>query len=372
MILGGGLAGLAAGIMARRAGFSVVLVEKKEYPFHKVCGEYISKESIELLEWLNVPLNAWKLPNIQNFGLTHPSGKNFQSRLPLGGIGLSRFTLDHFLKDQLVREGGIVLEQTKATDFQKVDNDFVISTSHETHSRISSKICFGSFGRNKPHFTENPNQQRVKTYFGVKFHLKGDFPNNKIELHHFPGGYCGISAVEKEQLCMCYLLNANEVARFKGDFSEIESRLLSQNQRLRNYLADFERVTDRTTTSGVHFQSRPLSQDGMLFLGDSAGMIPPLAGNGMSMALHSAGIAVQIASQTIENKELVSRYEKEWSTQFTSRLKMGRQLQSLMENDWMIRISMAAFLAVPPLFRFMASQTHGNSIPVPHFPIRNR
>lgn len=366
-ILGGGLAGLAAGIMARRAGFSVVLVEKKEYPFHKVCGEYISRESLDLLEWLNVPLVEWQLPSIQNFGLSHPSGQRFQSKLPLGGIGLSRFTLDHFLKNQLVKEGGIVLERTKATDFQRIDNQFEISTSHSTYPKIASTICFGSFGRNKPYFTEIPDSQQTKSYFGVKFHLKGDFPKDKIELHHFPGGYCGISAIEREQLCMCYLLNSNEVARFKGDFSAIESQLLAQNPNLNRYLSDFELITERSTTSGVHFRQRPLSQDGMLFLGDSAGMIPPLAGNGMSMALHSAVLAVRMASYSLDNKILSSPYEKEWQALFASRLKMGRRLQALMENDWMVRLSMAAFSAFPPLFRFTARQTHGISIPIPQF-----
>ena len=157
------------------------------------------------------------------------------------------------------------------------------------------------------------------------------------------------------------------MARFKGNFSGIESQLLAQNPRLKTYLTNFERVTDRVTTSGIHFQPRSLSHDGMLFLGDSAGMIPPLAGNGMSMALHSAVIAVQLAMQGADNKTLVVEFEKQWNLQFARRLKTGRRLQSLMENDWMIRLSMASFKVVPPFFRYMASQTHGISIPIPTF-----
>ena len=224
-ILGGGLAGLAAGIMARRAGLSVVLIEKKEYPFHKVCGEYISKEAVPLLEWLGVPVSQWQLPDISKFGLSHPSGLYFQSRLPLGGIGLSRFTLDQFLKNQLEKEGGLVLEGTKATGFQKTDSEFLVTSSHPLHQQIRSRICFGSFGRNIPHFADSINKEKTRAYFGVKFHLKGDFPKDKIELHHFPEGYCGISAIEDEKLCMCYLLGAEAVARFKGNFSGIESHL---------------------------------------------------------------------------------------------------------------------------------------------------
>ena len=49
-IIGGGLAGLINAILLRRAGLSVILFEKNQYPFHRVCGEYISNEVIPFLE----------------------------------------------------------------------------------------------------------------------------------------------------------------------------------------------------------------------------------------------------------------------------------------------------------------------------------
>jgi flavin-dependent dehydrogenase len=44
-VIGGGLAGLTLAIQLVDAGYSCVLFEKNSYPFHKVCGEYISMES---------------------------------------------------------------------------------------------------------------------------------------------------------------------------------------------------------------------------------------------------------------------------------------------------------------------------------------
>jgi len=44
-IIGGGLAGLALSIQLSKKGYRVILFEKEQYPFHKVCGEYISMES---------------------------------------------------------------------------------------------------------------------------------------------------------------------------------------------------------------------------------------------------------------------------------------------------------------------------------------
>jgi flavin-dependent dehydrogenase len=56
-IIGGGLGGLSLAIQLARKNFSVILFEKEKYPFHKVCGEYISMESWGFLEDLGLPLS---------------------------------------------------------------------------------------------------------------------------------------------------------------------------------------------------------------------------------------------------------------------------------------------------------------------------
>src|SRR5215510_11531597 len=95
--MGGGLAGLALAIQSVRAGYSVVLFEREKYPFHKVCGEYISLESWNFLQDLGVPLSDMQLPVIRNLMVSAPNGKYIESPLPLGGFGISRFTIDNLL-----------------------------------------------------------------------------------------------------------------------------------------------------------------------------------------------------------------------------------------------------------------------------------
>jgi flavin-dependent dehydrogenase len=64
VVCGGGLAGLSAALMAGRMGFSVALVEKKTYPFHKVCGEYLSLESRSLIcRYIFKSTSPWWLGN---------------------------------------------------------------------------------------------------------------------------------------------------------------------------------------------------------------------------------------------------------------------------------------------------------------------
>src|SRR5262245_26634487 len=93
-IIGGGLAGLGLAIQCSKAGYKTILLEKEKYPFHKVCGEYISLESWNFLEELGMPLSQLDLPIIRNLLVTAPNGKKLEHSLPLGGFGISRYKLD--------------------------------------------------------------------------------------------------------------------------------------------------------------------------------------------------------------------------------------------------------------------------------------
>src|SRR5271154_2776115 len=98
-IIGGGLAGLSLSIQSAKAGYSVCLFEKEKYPFHKVCGEYISFESWNFLQELGIPLSDWNLPIIRRLMVSSPNGKYLEHDLPLGGFGISRYKLDAALAD---------------------------------------------------------------------------------------------------------------------------------------------------------------------------------------------------------------------------------------------------------------------------------
>lgn len=371
-IIGGGLAGLTAAIITRRMGHSVILIEKKAYPFHKVCGEYISLEAENILRWLGLPVEEWQLPILSEFRITHPHAKTFNARLPLGGLGISRFTLDQFLKDMAEKEGVAVLEQTKVNALELINTEYNIETDHANFPKINASVVLGAFGRNKPHFATSIAENHInsKGFVGVKMHVRADLPKNRIELHHFSGGYCGISAIENNAYCLCYLIDGVLVKDQKGDFQKVEENILSQNLILKGYLTQFEKITNRVSTAGVFFSPRPLSKNGMLFLGDSAGMIPPLAGNGMGMAIHSAVLASEISNQFL--KGMISRqdvsilYEMEWKKLFETRLTSARMLQNIMQTNLATMLSMKVFSLFPGIFQIVAKKTHGKQIPIPN------
>ena len=98
-ITGGGLAGLCLSIALSKKGHRVILLEKEVYPFHRVCGEYISMESWDYLKRLGVPLDKMDLPRISKLQITSIGGDALLQQLPLGGFGISRYLLDSTLAD---------------------------------------------------------------------------------------------------------------------------------------------------------------------------------------------------------------------------------------------------------------------------------
>src|SRR5438552_3796981 len=147
-IIGGGLAGLALSIQCVKAGYQTILFEKEKYPFHKVCGEYISFESWNFLEDLGVPLSQMNLPVMRRLLVTAPNGKELQQDLPLGGFGISRYKLDALLAE-IARQNGVeVIEEAKVGNILFDEKIFNIHpASGGAIFNTLCKVAAGTFGK---------------------------------------------------------------------------------------------------------------------------------------------------------------------------------------------------------------------------------
>ena len=105
IIIGGGLAGLASAIHLSMQGLQVTLIEKSGYPRHKVCGEYISNEITPYLLWLGIDVSLLKPVAISKFEFTTQNDNMAKANLPLGGFGISRYSLDNLLYQKAKANG---------------------------------------------------------------------------------------------------------------------------------------------------------------------------------------------------------------------------------------------------------------------------
>ena len=366
-IVGGGLAGLALAIQSARAGYQTVLFEKEKYPFHKVCGEYVSLESWDFLEELGVPLSQMNLPIIKRLLVTAANGKQLEQDLPLGGFGISRYKLDAMLAG-IARQSGVeVIEGTKVDDV-KFEKD--LFSLHSAAASWRSRIVAGTFGKRsnldvkwKRRFILQ-KQNKLNNYIAVKYHVKTNWPCDLIALHNFKDGYCGISQIEEEKYCLCYLSTAKNLERSGNSIPQMEKQILHQNPHLKKIFLESEMLyASPVTISQISFSRKTQVEGHVIMVGDAAGMITPLCGNGMSMALHGSKIAFEQIRLFLQNKiprwQMEQDYARNWQKQFGKRLWTGRWIQKFFGSVAMSDMLISILKPMPHVTTRLINATHG-------------
>jgi flavin-dependent dehydrogenase len=367
-IIGGGLAGLATAIEQAKNERKVILFEKKQYPFHKVCGEYISNESWSYLIKLGLPLEEWKLPQIKHLKVSTAQGKELNQALGKGGFGISRYLLDHKLAE-LAKSKGVELHEN--TEVKKVTFKANRHEVHFTDKRICTDLLVGSFGKrsklDQQLSRKHLNKKNNKNYIAVKYHVKADLADDLIGLHIFRNGYCGISKVEGEnRYCFCYLTLASELKKCNNSIEELEQKVLSKNKYLKNYLRYDRHFKAPEVIAQLNFDSKKAIEDHVFMLGDAAGLITPLCGNGMSMALHAAHNFSKLSENyflgKVSRNELERQYSSWWKKEFGIRLMIGRSLQGLFYNPSLLNPAVQLLSRFKKVSSFLIGLTHGRDI----------
>ena len=363
LIIGGGLAGLTAGIHLAQKNLRVILIEKHAYPQHKVCGEYVSNEVLPYLEQLGISIDEANPARLERFLFSTVSDGTITSDLPLGGFGLSRYTLDNLLYKKALL-AGVAIMQDRVVDVQFADDSFTVITANE--QRYTAKIVIGAYGKRSSldKRLEREFSRKSSPWVGVKAHYRADFPADLVALHNFDGGYCGLCQVEDNIVNACYLASYNSFKQYKS-VDVFQQRVLNQNPFLRNFFADAVPVFDKPLTiSQISFDKKRPVENHILMSGDTAGVIHPLCGNGMAMAIHSAKLASELIleyfASTSQNRTMLEReYTTTWNHFFKKRLATGRIVQSLLQRPSIASVLLRSLRASPGLLPLLIKQTHG-------------
>ena len=362
-LIGGGLAGLVSAILLARKGFEVTLFEEKKYPFHRVCGEYVSNEVIPFLKRHDLFPDALNPFSITHFQLTSPYGQLLEMPLDLGGFGVSRFALDLWLS-QRATEAGVQIIHDRVISSGYVDDVFHLETRNQ--GKFLTNYVIGAFGKRSTldKILNRPYINKRSPYIGVKYHLKTEVANERsIALHNFLGGYCGISRIEDEKYNLCYLSSRSNLKRY-GSVSVMEEEVLYRNPHLQKIFTNSDFLFEKPEViNEISFSPKEPVYDHILMTGDAAGMITPLCGNGMAMAIHSAKLLSEIIHRnTINNGSraaLEADYSKVWNDHFAKRLWAGRQIQNLFGSTFLSDAAVGFGKRVPAFTRKLMAMTHG-------------
>ena len=317
-IAGGGLAGLSLGIALCRQGLDVTLHEASTYPRHRVCGEFISGVSEDTLAQLGITHTLTDAVSLSRACWSDAAGPI--GSMKVTGRGISRWRLDENLRQTFIDLGGRLV----------------------TQSRIQpGPGIIWATGRPK----------RPGPWLGLKFHVSNLALTHDLEMHMGSTGYLGLARIESDSVNVCGLFQTHMGLKAKGP------ALLIAHLRARG----LHKLADRLDAANINPASfcgvagfRLGSQPGPPFsIGDSACMIPPFTGNGMSMAFESAECALQPAidyahgHQTWDQAAAASK--KAHHQRFRRRLTIAGLLHSLLTTRFGMRLttSLARRRAVP-------------------------
>ncbi len=258
--------------------------------------------------------------------------------------------------------------QSKVQDVQFHNNRFIISA--DPGRKIAAFVTAGAFGKRsnldvkwKRPFVQQP-PGKLNNYVGIKYHIQYDHPEEVIALHNFENGYCGISRIEDNKCTVCYLTTASSLQKHNNSIQQMEQQVIYRNPHLKKIFTEATFLYEQPLAiSQISFARKAAVEDHILMVGDAAGMIAPLCGNGMSMALHGSKLAFEqinaLLQQSITRKDMELNYQQAWKQHFTSRLAMGRILQSFLGKESRANILVGLMRYMPLVARQIIKSTHG-------------
>ncbi len=326
-IVGGGLAGLTLGIGLRQRGVPVTVWEAGRYPRHRVCGEFISGRGQASLARLGLKdsLNEAGVACATSAALFYGKRMVASRPLPEAALCVSRFVLDGHLAQEFRRRGGELRVGTRWT---------------------------GAYGEG----VVRAAGRRVEPaadgwrWFGLKVHARGIALAADLEMHFRPSAYVGLCRLPGGEVNICGLFRSAttvpDLARcWRGWLRGPPGSALYE--RFSGAQLDEDSFC---SVAGLGLRPRRATEHREWCVGDALTMIPPMTGNGMSMAFESAEIAlgplVRFSRGELGWAQAQQESARASDQEFTSRLRCAAWLQRAM------------FLpAVRPALLFMAARS---------------
>ncbi|HKW76821.1 MAG TPA: FAD-dependent oxidoreductase [Terriglobales bacterium] len=346
IVIGGGPAGSAAAITAARAGARVLLLEKNQFPRHKVCGEFVSAESLELLRSLTSNNHFHDKPAIEKARL-FLGKRSLPFRLPRAALSIPRFELDSVLFQAAGTHGVHARQNALVREVQR-DGTFHVVTTTDSYATKAVVNATGRWSNLVPR-----NHLPKSKWVGLKAHFRENRPSSSVDLYFIPGGYCGVQPVGPDHINACALVRA-DAARSLTEVFSLHPELWRRSR-------DWEPLFPALTTSGVTFERPDTEFEQMLLVGDAAGFIDPFAGDGISLALHSGTLAANALLPFLAGKISLNEAHREYRTLYQKRFfpafrNAGRIRRFLSAPEWLRSVTMP-FVRLQPVARALVHST---------------
>lgn len=335
VVVGAGVAGSCTALFLRRRGHSVLLLDGGRVGRHKVCGEFLSPESQHTF----VRLGIWS--RLQGRGAQRVTqGRIYSARragrpfpLPHAGWALGRSELDLVLWEACQESGVTCCQETRVANVEQRQDEYAISTRDYCVTSRQVVLAVGRNSRLGKAREVRPKSEYPPRFLGLKTHLRGmQGGAGQVRLFGFSGGYCGLVEVAPGVTNASLLVNHKRAGHRSP--SDIWEMAQAENPYLAKLSGQAQPLFPWLSTGNMLFDAGHPLAGGLLNVGDAAGYIHPLAGNGMAMAARAAELAGAVVHAALSGglgtRDVGPLYEAAWQREFDTRLRWAGHLQYLL------------------------------------------
>ena len=336
-IVGAGPAGSTLAALLAQRGVSVALIDRDEFPRDKLCGEFLSYDALPILERLGIALDAPRIARCRVISRK----RTYEFEFPAAARGVSRLLLDDLLFRRAIAAGATSFAGWTAVELAPL----TIERGGELRA-ISARLVIGAWGR-WGRFDAQLGRafvhDRSHRNFGFKRHYRASSPAESIDLYSFDAGYLGVSPIEDGLTNICGLVHAARLTGHKGRWESFVATIRKEEPRLEALYAAHEPAQDGFLSSDpVIFRARSPVERGVLMIGDASGIVDPLTGNGMAMAIQSAVVAAPFVMRALGGKAFEAAYTSAHAAFFGSRIRWSRRVASILSRPALLDASLAA------------------------------
>jgi len=320
VVIGGGPAGSAAAITAARAGAHVLQLERGLLPRQRVCGEFVSPESLEILSGLIGDHEL--LGTSQSISATRIFVDDEILTLPIrpSAASITRYDLDSALWQASLANGVECRQQVRV---QRIETEqlFRIKTPNES---FEAKAVINATGR-WSNLRAHDQRSSLPKQLGAKAHFREADPTASVDLYFFEGGYCGVQPVARDVVNVCAVVEAS-VATSLDEIVALHPKLWRRSR-------GWEQIFSTVSTSPLIFRKPQPVADDVFQVGDAAGFIDPFVGDGISLALRSGVMAGETLAPFLQNEssleDVLAVYSKRYMAELVPPFRAASQLRRL-------------------------------------------
>lgn len=353
LIAGGGPAGAAAAIRLAEAGVDAVLVERSRGAHDKVCGEFLSGETLAFLDRLGIDAAALGALPIRRLGV--PSGGGVEAvALPFPAASLSRRLLDEALLARAEAAGASIRRGVAVRGFTAGEGGIALRL--DGGETLSGRALVVATGKHDLGGLRRAGPQQGLVGFKMHYALPAPADgvlSGRTDLLGLAGGYAGLQRVGTDGVNLCLLAPATRAAEaggFHGLVGEIRRRAPHADRLLAAAVPLFERPL---AVAGLPYGFVRRTGEGVRWVGDQAAVIPSFTGDGLAIALWT-GMA---AAESLLAGETADAFQARVARRLKAQVGRATLLSRLMVRPWFQRLAASAVARAPVLARAAARAT---------------